>query len=954
MTNDQIMSSPDLLALLELDDFVVIDFETTGLDADYCKIIELAAVRFRDGQPAEEFQQLINPQEPIPTEIMELTSITDDMVAAEPTIEEVGREFLDFIGERPLVAHNIRFDLAFMRNICLALGQLDTITNPLYDTLTLGRTFIYHHTGFNLASLCDFYDLPHQDAHRAYNDALNTGHIFVKLVHEAAAYPLPVIQSLLGVQQHVTIPNKRLYVRLMQVMSSTGRTKGLTTSTVERPVLQAIYENEGRGEDYSPRTPEEFFGDDGVLAAGWDRFESRPIQVSFSEAVARAFEDGQLLVAEAGTGLGKSLAYLLPAVNHACLHQQPVVVACHTKHLQDQLFYTEIPRLVSLLDVPVRAAILKGRGNYLCRTRLEFVLANARRILGPEDSENILPIIIWELHTQTGDIDECPGFLARRGARLWRMLRSERGFCLGNTCRRHHGCFLGPIRRAARQANLIVVNHALLIADAADDVGLLPGEYMLVLDEAHNLPRVATEQLTREFGEGIVRRLCDNYLGSRYRQIFRKQLADTLQVVDENRDWYSDVQAAARNLQQKTSDLIEAYVNEHQIKVSPNWKYATQQTRYVDPGVEFRGLDTHVLATAEALDTIARTLADIHKLLTETDVTISESLVSELEVDLSEASALNAAFGYIAVKEPTGAEVLWREVQAVKDQVRVVFRCAPLMVSSFLRSRLFERRPGTVLCSATLQVSDNFDYFRNEVGLDETFDTWPVVEQEFPSPFYYHEQCVVLGWDTPVDVTDPQYPRQLAELIDDLTDQIERRLLVLFTSYAQVKAVHGILHPRLFHTQRRLITQFGGSSRRNLLEAFRENPRAILLGTASFWEGIDLPGELLEMLIIARLPFANPTEPVVEARIEHLQEQGRNPFQDYQVPNAITRLRQGFGRLIRTSSDEGIFIIADSRVYRRKYGQLFLDALPVEALSFRHTDHIASLSERVVFQRKNS
>ena len=171
MTNDQIMSSPDLLALLELDDFVVIDFETTGLDADYCKIIELAAVRFRDGQPAEEFQQLINPQEPIPTEIVELTSITDDMVAAEPTIEEVGREFLDFIGERPLVAHNICFELAFMRNICLALGQLDTITNPLYDTLTLGRTFLYHHTGFNLASLCDFYDLPHKDAHRAYNDA---------------------------------------------------------------------------------------------------------------------------------------------------------------------------------------------------------------------------------------------------------------------------------------------------------------------------------------------------------------------------------------------------------------------------------------------------------------------------------------------------------------------------------------------------------------------------------------------------------------------------------------------------------------------------------------------------------------------------------------------------------------------------------------------------------------
>lgn len=946
------MTSPNLLSLLELDDFVVIDFETTGLEAKTCKIIELGAVRFRDGEPVGEFQQLINPVEPIPREIVDLTNITDDMVAGEPTIEEVGREFLDFIGESPLVAHNIRFDLAFLRNIYLALGEPDAVANRLYDTIALGRTFLYHHTGFNLASLCDFYGLSHKEAHRAYQDALNTGHIFVKLVHEAAAYPLPVIQSLLGVQEHADIPNKHLYVRLANAMYSTGQVKGLTTSTVEHSASRAVFEHEGRGDDYGPQTPQGFFGEDGVLATGWDQFESRPVQMEFSEAVSQAFEDGHILLAEAGTGLGKSMAYLLPAVNHAYLHQQPVVVSCYTKHLQDQLFNTEIPRLVTMLDAPVRAVMLKGRGNYLCRTRLEFVLANARRLLGPEDCESILPIIIWEQFTQTGDIDECPGFLTRRGPRLWRMLRSERGFCLGNTCRRYHGCFLGPIRRAARQANLIVVNHALLIADAASDVGLLPDDYLLIVDEGHNLPRVTTEQLTMEYGEGIVRRLCDNYMGSRYRQIFRKQLRDALQVIDESKDWYSDLQTAARTLQKETASLLEAYVHEHQIKVAPDWKYATHMARYVDPHMEFRGLETRVQATAEALETFNQTLADIHKLLTKTDMALSESLVNELEVDFSEAAALNTAFRRIATEEPTGKEVLWREVQGTNNQVRVVFRCAPLMVGSFLRTSIFEHRPGTVLCSATLKVAASFDYFRGEVGLDELFDVWPVEEKEFPSPFYYHEQCMVLGWDTPVDVTDPHYPQQLAELIYILTDQVERRLLVLFTSYAQVRAVHEILYSRLFRSQRRLITQFGGSSRRSLLEAFREHSRAILLGTTSFWEGVDLPGDLLEMLIIARLPFANPTEPVVEARIEYLQERGCNPFNEYQVPNAITRFRQGFGRLIRTASDEGIFIVADSRVYRRRYGQLFLDALPAEAVPFRYPDRIASLSEGVVFQRE--
>ncbi len=952
MVNTSSKISPaDLLALLELDDFVVIDFETTGLSASNSKIIELAAVRFRGGKPAEEFQQLVNPGEPIPTQIIEITNITDEMVADEPTIEEVGQEFVDFVGELPLVAHNIRFDLAFLKGIRLALNLEETISNSLFDTITLARTFLYHHTGFSLASLCDFFNLPHEGAHRAYNDALNTGHLFVKLVHEATACPLPVIQSLLGVQEHVSIPNKLLYIKLANAMSSAGQNKGLTTSSIERPVYRAIYENEGRGDQYKPRTPLDFFGQEGVLATDWDQYESRPIQVDFSEAVAEAFDDGQILVAEAGTGLGKSMAYLLPAANHSSLHKLPVVVACYTKHLQDQLFYKEIPRLATMLDAPMTAVLLKGRGNYLCRTRLEFVLTNARRLLGPDDAENILPIIIWEQFTQTGDIDECPGFLVRRTPRLWRMLSSERGFCLGNTCHRYHGCFLGPIRKAAKQASLIVINHALLIADAAGDVGLLPSDYLLVLDEAHNLPRVTTEQLTMEFGEGSVRRLCDNYIGGRYRQIFRKQLADTLQVLDEDRDWYSEARAAARNLISVTISLLESYVERNQIKVSPEWKYATQQVRYLDPGMEFCGLDAQVQATAAALEEFVQILDDIRKQLAETDMAINESLLNEVELDLIEASGIKSAFRKIAIDDPSGKEVLWREVQEVNDTIRLVFRCAPLMVNTFLQSKIFEKRPGTVLCSATLQVGDSFEYYRGEVGLDETFSTWTVVEKEFPSPFYYNEQCVVLGWEIPVDVTDSQYPQLLAELIYDLTDQIERRLLVLFTSYAQVQAVHSVLHPKLHRTQRRLITQFSGSSRRSLLDAFRENPRAILLGTTSFWEGIDLPGDLLEMLIIARLPFTNPTEPVVEARIEHFNEQGRNAFKEYQIPDAITRFRQGFGRLIRTTSDEGLFIITDSRIYRRRYGQLFLEALPVEAIPFRHAENITGLIRGTVFQQ---
>ncbi|MCH7859667.1 MAG: hypothetical protein IID14_08220, partial [Candidatus Marinimicrobia bacterium] len=592
------MTPAQFLPLLKLDDFVVIDFETTGLDPNTCQIIEAAAVRFQMGEAVGEFQQLVNPGEPIPREVVDLTNITDDMVADQPTIEQVGQELLDFIGDSPLVAQNISFDLAFLNNICRILGRTEPITNLLYDTLPLGRTFLYHHNGFSLAALCEFYGIGHQHAHRAYHDALNTGHLFIKLVEEAASYPLPIIQALLSVQDHVTIPNKSLYQQIVQTMSATGQIKGLTRSTVERPVPRAIFERDGDGPNYVPVTPGDYFGENGRLASRWDGFESRPVQVEFAEAVATTFEEGNILIAEAGTGLGKSMAYLLPAVNHACRHDRPVVISCHTKHLQDQLFTQEIPRLVEALDAPVKAVMLKGRGNYLCRTRLEFVLTNAHRLLGPDDCEKILPIIIWEQFTQTGDIDECPGFLSMWNARLWRLLNSERGFCLGNSCSRYNGCFLGPIRRAAKQASLIVVNHALLLADAADDVGLLPDDYRLVLDEAHNLQRVATDQLTTEFGEEIVRNLTANYLRSRYRQIFRKKLQDALQMAEEDGDLYRRLQEAARTLQQATAGLLEAYVLKYQLKAETEWKYSTQLGRYIDPHTEFRGLETDTAAAA--------------------------------------------------------------------------------------------------------------------------------------------------------------------------------------------------------------------------------------------------------------------------------------------------------------------------------------------------------------------
>lgn len=946
------MNNLELLKTLNLSEFVAFDFETTGLSPDQASITEAAAVRFVDGLPVEEYQQLVDPQRPIPREIVELTNITDDMVKGQPTVEEMGAEFLSFIGDSPLVGQNIDFDLGFLNKIYDLVGETPPLERRTFDTLSLARTFLYHHNGFSLSAICSFYDIRHDGAHRALADASNTGKVFVNLVAEAASYPMPIIQTINSIVSHVEIHNKSLYTVMLNAMSSTGNIRGFTESTILKPSPIAIFQQEGKGDDYGPLSSESFFGKAGRLSQKWDQYEPRPVQEEFASSVQDCFEDGNILLAEAGTGLGKSIAYLLPALNHAYLHRQAVVVSCHTKHLQDQLFYVEVPRIADILDVPIKAVILKGRGNYLCRTRLEYVLANAERLLGPDDCEKILPLIIWEQFTKTGDIDECPGFTSKWSYKLWRMLGSERGFCLGNSCNRFNGCYLGPIRRAVKTATLIVVNHALLIADSSDDSGLLPDEFALIIDEAHNLPRVTRDALTVEFSSNVVKDLADNYQSSRYRKIFRKNLKEALSMAEDDSGLYKRLREAAKEAQTATDELMGTYVSERGYDDTTEWRYSSQVGRYVQPRAEFRGLEHLVTLCEDALHKFSQVMAEAGKLLGDSDIGVSDTVINDLQKDLSDCVTLEASFNRIAVAEPGWQDVLWRDIRRDKRATRASFRCAPMLVGQYLSDRVFTRRPGTVMCSATLQINGSFDYYRNEVGLNEDFLTWDVNEKVYSSPFIYEEQCVALNWDTTIDVNDKDYPAALADLIDDLTDRLERRLLVLFTSYAQLKAVHEALYPRLFRTSRLLITQYARSSRRGLLEAFRKNERAILMGTSSFWEGIDLPGDLLEMVIMTRLPFANPRDPIVEARIEYTKNQGGNSFMEFQIPDAVTRFRQGFGRLIRTSSDEGIFIIADSRVSRKRYGEYFLDALPVVTESFRYADRVAEVAQRIIFKGK--
>ncbi len=939
------MDLKTILKKLNLSSFISFDFETTGLDSSADRIIEIAAVRFVDGEPVDRFVTLLNPGFPISETITDITGITNKMVANMPEEDEIVDEFLDFLGDDPLIAHNIAFDIAFLNQLCDRFEK-PKLQSSLYDSLQLARTFLYDQPAFNLGSISEYYGLSSEGAHRAEADADNTGKIFIHLVEEAAGYPLSVMTKILAVLKSAELPNKSLYVHLANTLTQLGIVgEGLTKPKAIHQQNENIFSQEGSGSIHD-LSVDDVFNRTGLLHKQMEQFEERGEQREYSDFIEKVFMDEPKIgIAEAGTGLGKSLAYLFPALKRVSNGEDtgPTVISCHTKHLQDQLFYKDLPLLAKALDVPIRAIKLKGRNNYICKTRLNWVISDAKNLLNDVEIASLLPIIIWLEWTQTGDLSECNGFWSTRPRRLSTLIRSDHGFCTTSICAKHHGCYFGKVRRSLFDAHLIIINHALLLSEIQSP-GFLPDYNAVVIDEAHNLIGAAYSQLSMSLDRPTTQLMLNNIdptsnMNARWVKIMKAVAG----LHPEFHELLTQLETRSKAVRNDAERFFKSLVmnTEHKFDINA---YYPQKHIVENITKEYGIIHGEVLDVERSMHELKNTLTRAAKSLVAVDHTKENytDLHQALEQRLEMVDELHATFSAVLINQIKGW-VYWQEGQfrqsRKKDAKLYLTLCAaPIDVAELLANKLFMRLDHCVLTSATLKVDDTFRYFISRTGIDRITEK-KVLKKEFTSPFYYPDQVSYLQYSGSRNITSD--PSSIASVIYGLHQRYQKRIMVLFTAHATLNGTYQQLRKMPGGRDMPLFAQVYGTSRYAMIKGMRDTPNGILMGTNSFWEGVDLPGDLLEILVITKLPFDVPSEPVVKAYSRLVEASGGNSFFEYSVPECVTKFRQGFGRLIRTTYDQGTFIVLDDRIVNKGYGKHFREAIPVRMEVFSHASDLS-------------
>ncbi len=685
------------------------------------------------------------------------------------------------------------------------------------------------------------------------------------------------------------------------------------------------------------------FDTGGLFESRMEGYEQRPQQASMVRGVARAFNDGDILLVEAGTGTGKSLSYLTPALLWAVRNEQRVIVSTNTRNLQEQLFYKDLPFLLENLGLAFSATLLKGRPNYLCLDRWRQITRRPGDHLTPDEREAALPLVVWARETNTGDPAEHAGFNSAANRGLWEKINGEGSAC--PRCAFKAECFVNRVRTAALSSHVVIVNHALLLSDLEADHAVLSGYTHLIVDEAHNLERAAVQHLTVEVGgwrmRNVLRRLYSAELGGTGLLAGLDRLANR---AADNQEWKNPLASGARMAIDRLMEVntrIEAFfrvAGEAAQDISSDRADRTTKLRY-------RAEDDYAGVLRSSAPDLIGSCARLHEalgLLHETLGYVPDSWIEDREARMN---AIQAVMDFCRETEErlfllTEAEdderVYWVEATR-NDPLSCVLTAAPLRVADRLHDDLFSRMRTAVLTSATLAVGERFDYHMERLGLDRVPDGRLRV-QGIGSPFDYEDQ-VLIG--VPAAFPTPRsdaFQEAISGLILDLVVSTRRSTLVLFTSYRQLNRTFQDIEAPLVEHGVVVMAQGLSGPRTTLLDRFRRTDAAVLLGTDSFWEGVDAPGKSLEMVVLVKLPFAVPSEPLVQARVERLEKAGRNSFLEYQVPEAVIRFRQGFGRLIRSTRDYGVVAILDQRVISTAYGNEFLQALPARSEVFPDAD----------------
>lgn len=931
----QQQNQPPVFSATEFADVVVIDTETTGLNPIKDEIIEVAAIKYtKDNQP-ELYNSFVSPHKDVPHYIEYLTHITPAQLSNAPSVKKVLSELKTFIGDAVVVGQNTKFDLDFINTKLIEQNELPLL-NQWWDTSELGRIYLPFVSNHKLTTMCDEFGINLSDAHRAINDATATAELFFKMIDYIISYQgVTVNARILELSRQAQTESNlntlmELIVDFQRKYSLIGK-KALIPSVP----LHNIIENK----NLQPKifNQEEVFNKNGFLQKNFKQFEYRAGQLDMAKSVEEALINNHYLTVEAGTGVGKSFAYLIPALQFSYTKNKKIIVSTNTKNLQEQLFNKDIPILKNILQIPYKAVLVKGRENYICERKWDELLTEQSKGLTPFEAGAMLNLLIWKLNTNTGDVTENSSFDRNRYSIIWRRICSDRHYCAGRKCPHFMRCYVMKLRKNVEDANLVVVNHSLLLSDLQSNHVSL-GEYEhLIIDEAHNIMQTASRQF------GIDMQFADltfqiNQLSKLYRKKntgFVSQIDKALQKSILSDSIKDHIKFACNNIEdliEKNRNTIQdlfAYVANECSEHGSFGKYRLKSVDQVpDYFVKLRDVVNFWKELMKSINSLSNIFSGVNsKQVPSYDILLERIQGIELR-------AMETEHDLLILMNPDYTDyAYWFEngQKSEKNYLSSAINYAPIEVNHHLNEIVYKNISCVIFTSATMALRNSFKFFNYQSGITLAEDK-QIKEKIVESLFDYARQSRLIIAGFLPEPSDEYFLHQALDVVELIIESTPVGTLTLFTSYKDLDAAYNKLNEKLYQNNRPLFAQGKWSSRSALLDEFKKHNNAVLLGTSSFWEGIDVQGESLSLLILFKLPFQVPTEPIVEAYIEKLESDRKDSFMHYILPNALLRLRQGFGRLIRSKTDKGVVVIIDPRVSTKRYGHYFQEVLPATSI----------------------
>ncbi len=913
--------------------YVIVDLETTGFSPSKNSMIEFAAIVLDNGEIIDEYSTLVHTYDEISPQITELTGITQKMVDSAPRLSSVRSKMKKIIGDLPVVGHNVSFDIGFLNeeNIALDNDTIDTVTLASILYPSLGR--------YRLEFLAEALNLHLPEggqSHRALADTELTAELFMALLEKATKLDISILSEIIETGGRVGWTEAMFFEDALKIAAKQAFSGSGRQSVRRNQRLKELFKpSKIRGKQLIPEEePKQIDPDDilGMFAEGgnfqtvFPNFEYREQQVEMVDAVVNAFNKGLHSLIEAGTGTGKSVGYLLPSAFWAHQNGRRVVVSTNTINLQDQLVEKDIPTLQKALPFELRAAIRKGRRNYVC-SRI-FQQWRQKGVSDPAEMTLYARLLVWLPETDTGDRGEL-SLRTFEERLMWDKISASNDVCSQDLCTQNR-CPRYIAQRRAENAHIVIVNHSLLLSDLANENHILPEFQDLVVDEAHHLEPAVTGGLSFEADKRVLERAVNDILRARG-GLLEEVTGRTNIIPPDIRADLDKVIGRIRNAAGIAADRVDDFFTTLSYFLSDKTRGRgdfAQQIRLVsavradamwdEVVISWDNLNKPLHQIGKNIKELAEGIIELNEQFTIDDI---EVVVQSLATALRSIEENRENIDKIIAK-PDEDHIYWAEV--IKD--RLSLHAAPLHVGPLVEQYIFHNKETVVLTSATMQTAPafgnrepDFSYIRDRLFAQHT------TELSVGSPFDYKKNALLyLVTDMP-EPNQPGYDRKVAQAIIDVAATLGGRTMVLFTSYRQLKETAEAIRAPLAQEGIQVLAQLQGSSRQQLTQQFKApNARAVLLGTKSFWEGVDVPGESLQAVLLVKIPFDVPSDPIFSARSETFE----NSFFEYSIPEAILRWRQGFGRLIRRQSDEGIVFILDKRVISKRYGSAFVESLP--------------------------